>query len=127
MEKEISGLCMIINNEDFKIKGSLKEKIRTGSEVDAKRLESLFRQLNFEVEPTKQNRNSMEMREDLKEFKDKIKNNENNYDAMVLIIMSHGKKKHGKDVIFSIDNIGIDVRLNIKVTDFNYNHSSSFY
>ena len=127
MEKEISGLCMIINNEDFKIKGSLKEKIRTGSEVDAKRLESLFRQLNFEVEQTKQNRNLTDMREDLNEFKEKIKNNENNYDAMVLIIMSHGKKKNGKDVIFSIDNIGIDVRLKIKVTDFDIIHSSSFY
>ena len=47
MRNEIRGKVFIINNEKFEKKEILGD--RTGSEVDANNLESLFTKLQFEV------------------------------------------------------------------------------
>ena len=104
MKNKISGLCSIINNEEFKSEANNK-KVRTGSNKDVERLERLFNKLSFEVEIKLNRSKRLILETDLVEFIKKVKENETQYDAMVLIIMSHGKK----DVIFGIDNREIKV------------------
>ena len=106
MKNEISGLCLIINNEEFKTYVTANnEEIRTGSNRDVERLEQLFKKLNFQVE-IKRNRSKDEMlKSDFVELIKRIKRNDTKFDAMVLVIMSHGKK----DVIYDRDNKKIEV------------------
>jgi hypothetical protein len=93
MKNNLTGPCLIINNQDFDIQeGTLST--RTGAKVDDDRFEKLFKKLNFEILKNKilSNRTKNQiMKEDLKEFIDEIKKNEEKYDALVLIIMTHGK------------------------------------
>jgi hypothetical protein len=103
MKNNLTGPCLIINNQDFDIQeGNLST--RTGAKIDEDRFEKLFKKLNFEIFKNKilSNRTKNQiMKEDLKEFIDEIKKNEEKYDALVLIIMTHGKSG---DQLYGSDN-----------------------
>ena len=48
MKNNLTGQCLIINNEDFDIKeGNLSTS--TGSKIDEDRFEKLFKKLIFEI------------------------------------------------------------------------------
>ena len=87
MQKRIRGKVFIINNETFENKKKLP--YRQGSDVDAKNLESLFTQLQFEVVIAKDQK-AQEMIDFLTNERDKV--NWHDMECVVLIIMSHGEK-----------------------------------
>jgi hypothetical protein len=82
MERIPRGLCLIINNEEFK-----NMTIRHGSTLDAQRLENVFKKLHFHVELQRNlTRDQMiEAIEDAKKYP-----YHKTADAFVLIILSHG-------------------------------------
>ena len=86
------GLCLIINNKNFKN----PEYNREGAQKDEEDLNSLFKKLHFTVY-VKNDLTRGEMEDVAKEFGGK---DYGNFDAFVFIIMSHGGKK---DVIFGVD------------------------
>ena len=102
MKNEKSGICLLINNEEFQI----SKDTRTGCIKDEERLKTLFEKLHFEVLEPKRNRSKREIFDiDFVDFIKRLEENETKYDAMVLIIMSHGKK----DAIIDRENNEIKV------------------
>ncbi len=98
MDNSPSGPCLIINNEDFD-----DDQLRLGSARGVQRLRNLFQQLNFEVE-IKCNQTLNEFNNSLNEFISKINKNENDFDALVVIIMSHGFRNSSYDYIKFMKN-----------------------
>ena len=95
MNNNPTGLCLIINNEEF------DDMLRTGSMLDVIRLKKLFSKLNFEVHES-HNRSKKEiLKEDLVKFINAI---DEKHDALVLIIMSHGTSDKNGDKIYDKDN-----------------------
>ncbi len=82
MERSPRGLCLIINNEEFKKMGT-----RHGSTKDAQRLENVFKKLHFHVE-LQQNLTRDQMIEAIEDAKKYPYHKK--ADAFVLIILSHG-------------------------------------
>jgi hypothetical protein len=84
--------CLIINNEEFKT-----SEARIGSKQDSGRLERLFTQLlkyNLFGKKVFENLNKSDMLQTVKHFRDdccKKNGDEYEYDALILVIMSHGK------------------------------------
>jgi hypothetical protein len=84
MNKRVS--CMIISNENF-----LKEEMRVGAQQDSKRLKRLFSTLlNYDLfgKEVYKNLTKSEMQENIDKFSKECQKNE--YDALILVIMSHG-------------------------------------
>lgn len=82
MSRDPRGLCLIINNLDFQE----KERNRYGGEFDQEMLFDLFSKLSFEV-CIKNDLKYNEMLEAAEEFASK---DHSDYDAFVMIVMSHG-------------------------------------
>ena len=89
MQNEPRGLCLIINNEHFyDVNGvELPQHRRYGTDMDASRLKNLFEKLSFCVE-MRVDLTEREMRRHIHEFADK--SDSQAYDAICLIILSHG-------------------------------------
>lgn len=91
MNRVPRGLCLIINNLVFH-----KESMnRRGGEVDEEMLSDLFSKLSFEVH-VKNDLKSSEMLETAEEF---AKKDHSNFDAFIMIVMSHGADG---DAIFGV-------------------------
>ena len=104
MKNKLTGQCLIINNEYFDKKGNLST--RTGAKIDEDRFEKLFKKLNFEVKKISNSSKDKILKVDLKDFIDEISENEEKYDALVLIIMSHGTSG---DKLYGSDNKSFQV------------------
>ena len=82
MSRDPRGLCLIINNLDFQE----RERNRYGGEFDEEMLFDLFTKLSFEVF-IKNDLKYNEMLDAAEEFASK---DHSNYDAFIMIVMSHG-------------------------------------
>ena len=108
MKNDPTGLCLIINNSQFKImnKDSFDDKYRAGSAKDVARLEQLFTKLKFTVDVRLNRTRDQILKQDFAEFIERLNKNKESFDALVLIIMSHGSSN---DKIYDIDNYPIEV------------------
>lgn len=93
MNKRPHGYCVIINNIHFQDKNMAD---RTGAEEDEKRLKTLFRALKFDV-IVRRDLNKHEIENVAETYGGK---NHRDFDAFVLILMSHGGDR---DHILGID------------------------
>jgi len=91
MEQNPRGICLIINNEHFYDQNNVEnvEMRRYGTDMDASRLKNLFEKLNFQVEMFVDLR-EIEMRRVINEFACECEQNANRFDAICLIVLSHG-------------------------------------
>lgn len=97
--------CLIINNEEFEV-----QKLRTGSNLDLKRLVKLFREkLDYNVTEQK-NLDKKDFENAIEKFAEQC--NKDNCDGLIVVIMTHGI---GNEVITRDDQ-------SIKV----FKHYSSF-
>ncbi len=105
MEQFPRGICLIISNENFYENDAHQEELRRiGTEMDAVRLRSLFQKLHFHVE-MRVNLRGCEMREEIKKLADEANLNADFYDAVCLIVLSHGTAGfiHGIDMPSKVD------------------------
>ncbi len=91
MVKNPRGICLIINNEhfydhDYK---ELPELRRYGTDMDASRLKKLFEKLKFQVQ-FEYDLNQNELKQSIQQFARDCEIFSNNYEAICLIILSHG-------------------------------------
>lgn len=107
MEQVPRGLCLIINNEHFyDLNGlELSNMRRYGTDMDASRLKNMFEKLNFQVEMFVDLK-EIEMRQVIQSFANKCDYNSNLYDAICLIVLSHGTDGY----IYGVD---FENRLNV--------------
>ena len=91
MEQNPRGICLIINNEHFYDQNNIEniEMRRHGTDMDASRLKNLFEKLNFQVEMFVDLR-EIDMRRVINEFANECEQNANRFDAICLIVLSHG-------------------------------------
>ena len=91
MEKNPRGQCLIINNEHFydQNKKELLNFRRHGTDMDASRLKNLYDKLNFQVDMCV-DLTEREMRHKISSFANDCEFNSANYDAICLIVLSHG-------------------------------------
>lgn len=91
MEREPRGICLIINNEHFydNEHNELIELRRYGTDMDASRLKTLFEKLKFNV-ICEYDLTEKELRQSIQQFATDCDHNSNNYDAVCLIVLSHG-------------------------------------
>lgn len=91
MEKKPRGKCMIINNEHFLDEHGkeLTSVRRFGTDMDASRLKNLFEKLHFQVE-MHVDQTEREMRHKIVSFANDCDSNAFDYDAICLILLSHG-------------------------------------
>jgi hypothetical protein len=112
MEQIPRGVCLIINNENFFENGNKIEELRRyGTDMDASRLKNLFEKLNFRVDVFVDLREN-EMRQYINNFANDTNLNAESYDAICLIILTHGSDGyvHGVDLE---NKINIDSILNL--------------
>ncbi|CAM1311704.1 Uncharacterised protein g5780 [Pycnogonum litorale] len=98
MNSNPRGQCLLINIVDFN-NGPTKHDLcdrRDGSDIDAERMEYLFKDLGFKVEHLR-NLTGQEIEQKAMEFTQKPEHAE--ADAAVVCIMSHGR--HGDDILGS--------------------------
>lgn len=84
MEKKPRGKCIIINNIDFRS----RHKTRHGSEIDARKMASLFTNLHFEV-AVHTNVTAADM---LLLLANSATQGQKDSDCLVVILMSHGER-----------------------------------
>ena len=91
MENNPRGVCLIINNEHFydQDHNEMLEMRRYGTDMDASRLKNLFEKLKFHVQ-FEYDLSEKQLRQTVQEFARDCDVNSNNYDAIGLIILSHG-------------------------------------
>lgn len=91
MEAIPRGLCLIINNEHFFDENNkeMPQLRRYGTDMDASRLKNLFNKLNFQVKMFVDLREA-EMRQVISSFADECEHNSSRFDAISLIVLSHG-------------------------------------
>jgi hypothetical protein len=91
MESNPRGLCLIINNEHFYDANGIEmvQLRRYGTAMDASRLRNLFEKLNFDVQ-MKVDLTEQQMRQAIQKFANESEANSFNYDAICLILLSHG-------------------------------------
>lgn len=91
MEKNPRGLCLLINNEHFYDEDGkeIMDMRRYGTDMDASRLKNLFEKLNFQVEMCV-DQTEQEMRNKITLFANESDSNSLIYDAICLIVLSHG-------------------------------------
>ncbi len=100
MENKPRGLCLIINNENFYENGQeIPNLKRIGTDMDASRLQRLFDKLNFHVQMFIDLK-EIEMRQIINKFANECDRNANLYDAICLIVLTHGTDGyiHGVDL-----------------------------
>ena len=91
MDIEPRGVCLIINNEHFYDHDGteITDLRRFGTDMDASRLKNLFQQLKFHVKFELDLSGKM-LRETIQEFARDCEINSHNYQAICVIILSHG-------------------------------------
>lgn len=91
MEKKPRGSCLIINNEHFYGADGIEMSIlrRNGTTMDASRLKNLFEKLHFSVEMCV-DLIEKDMRSKINSYANQSRINSDAYDAICLIILSHG-------------------------------------
>ena len=99
MNNNPRGLCLILNNVKFEN----EDLNRPGAVKDKDRLESLFKNLRFEV-TIKEDLTSQELVKAAIEFGAKV---HEHYDAFVFIVMSHGGDR---DCILGVDGMETTVK-----------------
>ncbi len=112
MDQIPRGVCLIINNENFFENGIIVEELRRyGTDMDASRLKNLFEKLKFRVDVSVDLKEN-EMRQAINNFANDTNLNAENYDAICLIILTHGSDGyvHGVDLE---NKINIDSILNL--------------
>ena len=102
------GLCLIINNEHFYDSdgNEILNLRRNGTAMDASRLKTLFEKLHFSVEIFV-DLDEKSMRSKINYYADKSGKNSDAYDAICLIILSHGTDGY----LYGVDN---ENRINVK-------------
>uniref|UniRef100_A0A3Q0SW34 Caspase-8 n=1 Tax=Amphilophus citrinellus TaxID=61819 RepID=A0A3Q0SW34_AMPCI len=85
MTSEKRGICLIVNNYDFS-KSTVPLKLRGGTDVDQKRLESVFQWLGFEVE----NHHDCDGNKMLSVFRELSRRDHSQMDCVVCCVLSHG-------------------------------------
>ncbi len=101
------GLCLIINNEHFYDSdgNEILNLRRNGTSKDALRLKNLFEQLHFSVKIFI-DLDEKSMRSEINSYANQSRINPDAYDALCLIILSHGTDGY----LYSVDN---DNRINV--------------
>lgn len=109
MEQELRGLCLIINNEHFYDTDGdeIPTMRRYGTDMDASRLKNLFEKLNFSVEMFIDLR-EFQMRDVINSFAAKSEANSARFDAICLIVLSHGTDGY----VYGVD---FENRLNVRI------------
>lgn len=96
MSSRPRGICVIINNINFKCSSGMTRK-REGAEFDHTQLEQLFEELAFNVYRY-YDRNWVQMLRIAEHFASKIDHSQ--FDAFVFIVMSHGGEQ---DIIYGVN------------------------
>ena len=91
MDNNPRGVCLIINNEHFYDHDNkeIMDMRRYGTDMDAARLKNLFEKLKFHVK-FELDLTEKELRKTIQEFAKDCDLYANCYDAICLIILSHG-------------------------------------
>jgi hypothetical protein len=121
MDSEPRGVCLLINNEHFYGGHNQEEMLdlrRYGTDMDASRLKNLFEKLKFTVN-FKCDLTEADIRDEIRAFALDCEINGHAYDAIALIILSHGVDGYLNGTDY--DN-KINVRLVSFVALFGHNH-----
>lgn len=120
MKQKPRGLCLIISNKVFYDNNGSEIPMlnRRGTEHDAARLQRLFEQLHFIVE-LKEQLTTDQMRTAFNEFARRLEIGKDLYDAMTVIIMTHGSDTN-TDHVYGVDSdtCPLDVTLSNNLSFF---------
>jgi hypothetical protein len=119
MEKKPRGLCLIINNENFYDENGVEIAThkRYGTNMDASRLKNLFEKLHFVVEMCV-DMSEKDMRIKISQFAKEAQFNSHMYDAVTLIILTHGTDGY----VYGVDAVNrINVSFKLKKIKFRLN------
>ncbi|XP_030614183.1 caspase-8 [Archocentrus centrarchus] len=108
MTSEKRGICLIVNNYDFS-KSTVPLKLRGGTDVDEKRLESVFQWLGFEVE----NHHDCDGNKMLSVFRELSRRDHSQMDCVVCCVLSHGVEGS----VYGVD--GSSVKISCLTDPFN--------
>ena len=108
MSSKPRGICLILNNQDFKksrtqATKSSKYDDRAGSEIDEKNLVEIFKWMEFDVHVCKDKTKS----EMWNIFKEWSAYDHGKYDCFAVCILSHGERTENTDKVLGVDGEGI--------------------
>ncbi|RWS21666.1 caspase-9-like protein, partial [Leptotrombidium deliense] len=110
MKRKSAGTCLIININKYEA----KEKMRFGSEVDVSKLETIFKNLTYNVIV----KNDLTAEQIGETIKHTLMHHTRKIDSFVLIVMAHGHTRfNGSVVIYGVD--GNEVHINDVTELFN--------